>query len=92
MYWAVTRRAVIMPRRIGLIAASLMVTGTLASTSFAQTLKQEPPMGKLQEGQRVLVDNGKCPAGQIMEVTGGNHVKVGGKKQIERSRRCIPKR
>lgn len=63
-----------------------------ASTASAQTLKREPPMGGLKEGQRVLVDDGSCPAGQIKEVTGGNHVKAGGHKHIERSRRCIPKR
>ncbi len=63
-----------------------------ATTSFAQVLKREPPMGALKERQRVLVDDGSCPAGQIKEVIGGNHVKAGGHKQIERSRRCIPKR
>jgi hypothetical protein len=26
----------------------------------------------------VLVDDGTCPSGQIKEVIGGNHVKVGG--------------
>jgi hypothetical protein len=54
-------------------------------------LKQEPPMGQLQEGQTVLVDDGSCPKGQIKEVIGGNHVKVGGTKHIERTHRCIPR-
>jgi hypothetical protein len=48
-------------------------------------------MGQLREGQRVLVDDGSCPPGQIKEVIGGNHVKVGGTKHIERTRRCIPR-
>ena len=55
----------------------------------AQILKTEPKMGALKEGQRVLVDNGKCPKGQVMEVIGGNHTKVGGTKKIERSRKCV---
>ena len=80
-----------MPRRIEILAAGVLFAGALATANAAQVLKQEPPMGKLREGQRVLVDNGKCPAGQILEVTGGNHIKVGGKKQIERSRRCVPR-
>lgn len=48
-------------------------------------------MGALKEGQRVLVDDGSCPAGQIKEVIGGNHIKAGGYKRIERQRRCIPR-
>jgi hypothetical protein len=75
----------------------MLLVGVLAATcigtaAFAQALKREPPMGALKEGQRVLVDDGSCPPGQIMEVIGGNHVKAGGYKRIERSRRCIPKR
>ena len=80
-----------MPHQIGLIAAGVLLASALATANAAQVLKQEPPMGKLREGERVRVDNGKCPAGQIQEVTGGNHIKVGGKKQIERSRRCVPR-
>jgi len=55
----------------------------------AQILTREPPMGAMKEGERVLVDDGTCPKGQIKEVIGGNHVKVGGTKQVERQRRCI---
>ena len=46
-------------------------------------------MGALKEGQRVLVDDGSCPKGQIKEVIGGNHTEVGGNKQVRRIRRCI---
>jgi hypothetical protein len=70
----------------------LAAGASAATTVLAQTLKREPPMGQLREGQRVLVDDGSCPSGQIKEVMGGNHVKVGGTKQIERSRRCISRR
>jgi len=72
-------------------ALAVTVTLTLSAAAPAQTkiLKQEPPMGALKEGQRVLVDDGKCPMGQIREVTGGNHVKVGGRDRIERTWRCI---
>jgi hypothetical protein len=63
----------------------------LSGQSLAEVLKREPPMGQLQEGQVVLVDDGSCPAGQIKQVTGGNHVKAGGFKHIERTRNCIPR-
>ena len=58
---------------------------------IAEVLKQEPPMGQLREGQVVLVDDGSCPAGQIKQVTGGNHVKVGGTKHVVRTYKCVPK-
>lgn len=35
-------------------------------------LKAEPPKGGLKTGQRVLVDDGSCPAGQVKQVTGGS--------------------
>jgi hypothetical protein len=36
----------------------------------AQTLKNEPDPKQLSCGQKVLVENNTCPAGQILEVTG----------------------
>ncbi len=69
---------------IGCLAAAALV-----GPAYSQMLKQEPPMGKLKHGEKVLVDNGKCPSGQVQEVTGGDHRKVGGKQQVERSRRCV---
>jgi hypothetical protein len=80
-----------MSRCIGILATGILAASVFAGPSLAQVLKREPPMGKLQERQRVLVDDGSCGPGKIKEVVGGNHVKVGGTKQIERIRRCIPK-
>ena len=48
-------------------------------------------MGAMQEGEIVLVDDGSCPKGQIKRVVGGNHVKVGGYKQVVRKRSCVPR-
>ena len=59
------------------------------ASADAQVLKQEPPMGSIRAGETVLVDNGKCPKGQVMAVTGGNHVKAGGKKDVVRTRKCV---
>ena len=55
----------------------------------AQIVKREPAIGAMKEGERVLVDDGSCPKGQVKEVIGGNHTKVGGKKQLARQRKCI---
>jgi len=72
-------------------ALALLVICLSAASLPAETLKREPPMGALKEGQVVLVDDGSCPKGQIKRVGGGNHVKAGGTKQIERTRSCVPK-
>lgn len=75
----------------GFVSVATVAAVIAAFPAQAQVLKTEPKMGALKEGQRVLVDNGKCPAGQVMEVIGGNHTKVGGTKKIERSRKCVPR-
>jgi hypothetical protein len=83
------RRRTKMIKTIGFILA-LLVT-SVASVSSATTLKQEPPMGAMREGQVVLVDDGSCPSGQIKRVVGGNHTKVGGTKQVIRQSSCVPR-
>jgi hypothetical protein len=73
--------------RVSLVA---LVSILVASPASAQAvLKSEPPMGALRQGERVLVDDGSCPKGQIQEVIGGNHVEAGGTLRIRRVRRCI---
>jgi hypothetical protein len=79
----------IMIKSITLVFCFLTVCGP--SSAFATTVKQEPPMGAMREGQVLLVDDGSCPAGQIKRVVGGNHTKVGGTKQIVRTSSCIPR-
>jgi uncharacterized protein DUF6719 len=63
----------------------------VAGQTSAEVQRHEPPMGALREGQVVLVDDGTCPAGQIKQVIGGNHVAAGGFKHIVRTRKCIPR-
>jgi hypothetical protein len=78
-------------RLIAFGAVVAVAVPMIAVRASAEVLKKEPPMGALREGQVVLVDDGSCPAGQIKEVTGGNHVAAGGFKRIVRTRRCIPR-
>ena len=73
------------------IALIIATSAAPAAAASAKILKQEPGMGLLKPGQRVLVDDGKCPQGQIREVIGGDHIKVGGKSTIERTWRCVPR-
>ncbi len=72
-------------------AVSIAIFAITMTAASAEVLKREPPMGALKEGQVVLVDDGSCPSGQIKRVVGGNHVKVGGTKQIVRTRSCVPR-
>jgi hypothetical protein len=71
------------------LIAAVVAIG-LAGAALAQ-VKHEPAMGAMKEGEVVLVDDGSCPKGQISRVVGGNHVKVGGSKKIERTRSCVPR-
>ncbi len=57
-----------------------------AMALFAVTiLTREPDPGELRLGQRVYVDDGTCPAGQIREVAGAKLTPSG----IMRSRQCV---
>jgi hypothetical protein len=79
-----------MAKTICFIFGSLVVS--VAGSSLAATVKQEPPMGAMREGQILLVDDGSCPAGQIKRVVGGNHTKVGGTKQAIRTSSCVSRK
>ncbi len=80
------------------IAGVILTTALHVPVANAQ-LRSEPPAGQLRAGQRVLVDDGSCPAGQIKEVVGGSNLKTvnvgcGGLATVSRGgshrqRRCI---
>jgi hypothetical protein len=78
----------------------LLWTGTtiaLVGPAAAQTIvKQEPPVGGMRRGEVLWVDNGKCPKGQIMQVTAGTMGASGGRgsggQAVGRDRKCVPRR
>jgi hypothetical protein len=78
-------------RKLALGLSVLATTSLAGSLAVAEVLKRAPPMGGLKPGQVVLVDDGTCPAGQIKQLTGGDHVKAGGKQHAERKSRCVPR-
>jgi hypothetical protein len=59
----------------------------LASPAAAQQVSNERNIVDLRLGQRVLVDDGTCPAGQIKEVSGAQMTTSG----VLRTRKCIPR-
>jgi hypothetical protein len=57
-----------------------------ASVAWAAVaLQREPAEGEMRLGQRVRVDDGTCPAGQVKEVTAAKLTPQG----IARSRVCV---
>ena len=59
----------------------------LAASAFAQTVGREQDIVGLRLGQRVLVDDGTCPAGQVKEVSGAKMTPSG----VTPARKCIPR-
>lgn len=71
---------------------SLLLLGGLAllplrSSAMQNQVSREQDIVNLQLGQRVKVDDGTCPAGQIKEVSGSKMTSSG----IVRSQKCIPR-
>jgi hypothetical protein len=58
-----------------------------SSAMAAQPLSSEPAAGQLRLGQRVKVDDGTCPAGQIKEVAGTKMTSSG----VVPARKCVPR-
>ena len=68
---------------------SLIIFGWLALASAAQAtvLPREQDIVDLKLGQRVRIDDGTCPAGQIKEVSGAKMTETG----VLRGRKCVPR-
>ncbi|AMA57860.1 DUF6719 family protein [Bradyrhizobium sp. CCGE-LA001] len=66
---------------------SLLISLALASTAHATTVGREQDIVDLKLGQRVLVDDGTCPAGQVKEVRGAKMTDKG----VSRTSACVPR-
>jgi hypothetical protein len=77
------------------LAAIIILVLTGAPLADAATvLTKEPAEGQLRAGQRVLVNDGTCPSGQIKEVIGGGNRKYQtstAQQGAARVIRCIPR-
>jgi hypothetical protein len=79
-----------MSTRVPLIA--MLVLGVLAAPqagrlALADQVAREQDIVNLRLGQRIKVDDGTCPAGQIKEVSGTKMTASG----VVRARKCIPR-
>ena len=59
----------------------------LASPANADQVAREQDIVNLRLGQRVKVDDGSCPAGQVKEVSGAKMAATG----VVRTHKCIPR-
>jgi hypothetical protein len=66
-------------------ALALVAASAAANAQQAGALAHEKDVGELRVGQRVLVDDGTCPAGHIKEVR-GTTLNQGG---VVRTRKCV---
>ena len=76
-------------RKVSYLVAGALIAGMVGCTTaaLAQTVSREQDIGDLRLGQRVMVDDGSCPAGQIKEVQGAQMTASG----VLRTRKCIPR-
>jgi hypothetical protein len=59
----------------------------LATSAMADQVSREQDITDLRLGQRIQVDDGSCPAGQIKEVSGARMTETG----ILRVQKCVPR-
>jgi hypothetical protein len=60
---------------------------SLAAGARAEIVSREQDIVDLRLGQRVQVDDGSCPAGQIKEIAGAQMTASG----VLRTRKCVPR-
>jgi hypothetical protein len=77
--------------RFGVFAFAFSSLLLLGPATAQQIYSREPAKGQIIAGQKVLVDDGRCPRGQILEVTGGTNPGLRGRQgqSTERQRRCV---
>lgn len=59
----------------------------LVAPTLAQQVSREQDIGDLRLGQRIKVDDGTCPAGQVNEISGARMTSGG----VVRVHKCIPR-
>jgi hypothetical protein len=73
---------------VGALALAAFAALSMVTTSaLAQAFSREQDIIDLRLGQRVMVDDGSCPTGQIKEVQGSQMTATG----VLRTRKCVPR-
>lgn len=66
------------------LAAMLAAVVPALALAGPDILKEVPKEGEVPYGKVIYVDDGKCPRGEIKEITGGSR-----EKSIPRKTRCV---
>jgi hypothetical protein len=74
-------------KRFSVLALGGYALIALVTSAMADQVSREQDITDLRLGQRILVDDGSCPAGQIKEVSGARMTASG----ILRARQCVPR-
>lgn len=77
--------AVSFPRML-LLAGALLLAAP--ATARADIVGRESDITDLRLGQKIYVDDGSCPAGQIKEIAGMRLIASG----VERTRKCVDRK
>jgi hypothetical protein len=74
-------------KRFSNLVFGVFVLIALVTPAMADQVSREQEITELRLGQRILVDDGSCPAGQIKQVYGARMTASG----ILRARQCVPR-
>ncbi len=75
-------------RTLRLVAGVSLTMLSLTATAHADIVGRETDITDLRLGQRIYVDDGSCPAGQIKEIAGMRLTESG----VERTRKCVDRK
>jgi hypothetical protein len=70
-----------------MLCCLLLAGSTPAALALTNQFPREQDIVGLRLGQRVMVDDGTCPAGQIKEVSGAKMTSGG----VTMARKCVPR-
>jgi hypothetical protein len=73
--------------RVSILLLAAMALAAPATSVMAEQVSREQDIVNLRLGQRIMVDDGSCPAGQIKEVSGTKLTPNG----VLRAVKCIPR-
>jgi hypothetical protein len=74
-------------KRFSILSLGGFALFALATSAMADQVSREQDIVDLRLGQRIQVDDGSCPAGQIKEVSGARMTAAG----IVGVRNCVPR-
>ena len=74
-----------MPRYRNMLFLTIGALIVAAAAANASQVSREADVVNLRLGERVLVDDGSCPAGQIKEISGAKLGPTG----VVRARKCV---